>query len=167
MLHSLESIIRSGQTFDRQNPGQFEKLIAEAHGEDVALLFYTSWTTSLPKGVLLTHHNMLTMGEHLMEVDPCYPTDDFVSFLPFAWIGEQMMSISCGLLLGFTINFPEERKRPTGSSPSTSCHVGPPRHEQMTRTVHENLTPVSPNATVLQLAMNRLPGREKTFRRCP
>ena len=34
--------------------------------------------------------------------------DEFVSFLPLAWIGEQMMSISCGIQAGFTLNFPEE-----------------------------------------------------------
>src|SRR3972149_295258 len=51
---------------------------------------------------------MLKMGQNLLRVDPAYENDDFVSFLPFAWIGEQMMSISCGIQAGFTINFPEE-----------------------------------------------------------
>ncbi|MCI0370453.1 MAG: AMP-binding protein, partial [candidate division NC10 bacterium] len=46
-------------------------------------------------------------GQNLLRVDPCTPEDDFVSFLPFAWIGEQMMSISCGLWTGLTLNFPE------------------------------------------------------------
>ncbi|HXM71465.1 MAG TPA: AMP-binding protein, partial [Thermoanaerobaculia bacterium] len=34
--------------------------------------------------------------------------DEFVSFLPLAWIGEQMMSLASSLALGFTVNFPEE-----------------------------------------------------------
>jgi long-chain acyl-CoA synthetase len=138
MLLSLADLIGSGQKIDRQDPTRFEKLVAEGRGDDVALLFYTSGTTSLPKGVLLSHYNMLTMGEHLMEVDPCYPTDDFVSFLPFAWIGEQMMSISCGLLLGFTINFPEEPETAQSDLRAIGPHVmfAPPRlYEQMTRTV--------------------------------
>ena len=37
-----------------------------------------------------------------------YPTDEFVSCLPLAWVGEQMLSISGALLIGFTVNFPEE-----------------------------------------------------------
>ena len=172
ILHSLESIIRSGQAVDRQNPGQFEKLVAEGHGEDVALLFYTSGTTSLPKGVLLTHHNMLTMGEHLMEVDPCYPTDDFVSFLPFAWIGEQMMSISCGLLLGFTINFPEEPETAQSDLRAIGPHVmfAPPRlYEQMTRTVQvKHLDAGFIKRHVHQLAMKiGYQVAEKTFRKMP
>ncbi|RME54282.1 MAG: long-chain fatty acid--CoA ligase, partial [Caldilineae bacterium] len=36
------------------------------------------------------------------------PDAEFVSFLPLAWIGEQMMALACGLNVGFTLNFPEE-----------------------------------------------------------
>ena len=92
----------------RRSPVCSTNSFKKGQAQDVCLLFYTSGTTSLPKGALLTHYNMLTMGQNLMRVDPCTPDDDFVSYLPFAWIGEQMMSISCGLLIGYTINFPEE-----------------------------------------------------------
>jgi long-chain acyl-CoA synthetase len=78
------------------------------------------------------------MGRNLMSFDPCFETDDFVSYLPFAWIGEQMMSISCGLQIGFTINFPEEPKTAQENIREIGPHVmfAPPRlYEQMTRTV--------------------------------
>ena len=107
-LISLKEVQGLGRKLDEKEPGLFEEIINKGHGDEVALLFYTSGTTALPKGALLSHHNMLTMGRNLMAVDPCLKTDDFVSYLPFAWIGEQMMSISCGLQIGFTINFPEE-----------------------------------------------------------
>jgi long-chain acyl-CoA synthetase len=48
------------------------------------------------------------MGRNLMAVDPVDPDDEFVSFLPLAWIGEQMMALACGLQIGFALNFPEE-----------------------------------------------------------
>jgi long-chain acyl-CoA synthetase len=57
---------------------------------------------------MLTHKNLLSMGKNLMSFDPIEQGDEFVSFLPLAWIGEQMMSLACGLQVGFTINFPEE-----------------------------------------------------------
>ena len=107
-------------------------------GDDICLLFYTSGTTSLPKGALLSHYNMLTMGQNLMRVDPYFETDDFVSYLPFAWIGEQMMSISCGLHAGFTLNFPEEPETAQENIREIGPHVmfAPPRiYEQMVRTV--------------------------------
>ena len=108
LLISLKEVQALGMELEKKEPDLFEDIVKKGHGDDVCLLFYTSGTTALPKGALLTHYNMLKMGQNMMRVDPCYEDDDFVSFLPFAWIGEQMMSISCGLQAGFTINFPEE-----------------------------------------------------------
>lgn len=138
ILISFKEVQRLGRELEEKEPGLFEQMVEKGHGDDVCLLFYTSGTTALPKGALLTHYNMLKMGQNLMRVDPCDEKDDFVSFLPFAWIGEQMMSISCGLLAGFTLNFPEE--------PETILHdlreIGPQvmfssarLYEQMVRSV--------------------------------
>jgi long-chain acyl-CoA synthetase len=138
MLISLEEVMGLGRDLEKQEPGLFEKTVAAGQAQDIALLFYTSGTTALPKGALLSHYNMLTMGQAMMEVDPCTPEDDFVSFLPFAWIGEQMMSISSGLQVGFTINFPEEPETAGENIREIGPHVmfAPPRmYEQMTRTV--------------------------------
>ncbi|MEW6113240.1 MAG: AMP-binding protein, partial [Thermodesulfobacteriota bacterium] len=138
MLISLEQVMELGRELDKEDPALFEKLVNKGQGHDVCLLFYTSGTTAKPKGALLTHYNMLTMGRNLMTVDPCRPSDDFVSYLPFAWIGEQMMSISCGLQVGFTINFPEEPETAQANVREVGPHVmfAPPRlYEQFTRTV--------------------------------
>ncbi|MFC1859176.1 AMP-binding protein [Thermodesulfobacteriota bacterium] len=137
-LISLKEVQRLGRELDQKEPDLFEQLINKGHGDEVALLFYTSGTTSLPKGALLSHYNMLTMGRNLMTVDPCFDTDDYVSYLPFAWIGEQMMSISCGLQIGYTLNFPEDTETAQENIREIGPHVmfAPPRmYEQMTRTV--------------------------------
>ena len=137
-LSSLKQVQALGRELEKEQPDLFEELIGQGTGSEVALLFYTSGTTSLPKGALLSHNNMLTMGKALMAVDPCYDTDDYVSYLPFAWIGEQMMSISCGLQVGYTINFPEEPETAQENIREIGPHVmfAPPRmYEQMTRTI--------------------------------
>jgi long-chain acyl-CoA synthetase len=137
-LISLKEVQQLGRELEKEKPELFEELINKGNGEEIALLFYTSGTTALPKGALLSHHNMLTMGQHLMAVDPCLDSDDYVSYLPFAWIGEQMMSISCGLQIGYTINFPEEPETAQENIREIGPHVmfAPPRmYEQMTRTV--------------------------------
>lgn len=137
-LLSIKQVQDRGRELEKKDPGLFERLVSEGHGDDICLLFYTSGTTSLPKGALLSHWNMLTMGRNLMAVDPCYDTDDFVSYLPFAWIGEQMMSISCGLQVGYTINFPEEPGTARENIREIGPHVmfAPPRlYEGMTRQV--------------------------------
>ncbi|MBI9077928.1 MAG: AMP-binding protein [Desulfatibacillum sp.] len=137
-LISLNRLMELGKTLDEKEPSLFEQLVAKGRGDDICLLFYTSGTTALPKGVLLTHYNMLTMGANLMAVDPCKETDDFVSYLPFAWIGEQMMSVSCGLQVGYTVNFPEEPDTAMENIREIGPHVmfAPPRlYEGMTRQV--------------------------------
>jgi long-chain acyl-CoA synthetase len=138
MLVSLDEVMELGRKKEKEDPGLFKQLVEEGNGDDVCLLFYTSGTTSLPKGALLSHWNMLTMGRNLMRVDTARPTDDWVSFLPFAWIGEQMMSISCGLQIGFTLNFPEEPETAQHNVREIGPHVmfAPPRmYEQFVREV--------------------------------
>ncbi|MEJ2477209.1 MAG: AMP-binding protein, partial [Desulfobacterales bacterium] len=123
-LISFEKVQDLGRELAEKDPGLFEKRINEGQGDDVCLLFYTSGTTALPKGALLSHWNMLTMGHNLMSVDPCYDTDVFVSYLPFAWIGEQMMSISCGFRWDTPSIFLRSLRRHrkiSGRSVLTSC----------------------------------------------
>jgi len=137
-LNSIIKVQELGKELGEKEPDLFEKMINEGHGQEICLLFYTSGTTALPKGALLTHYNMLSMGKNLMAVDPCYDTDDFVSYLPFAWIGEQMMSISCGLLIGYTLNFPEEPETSQHNIREIGPHVmfaAPRLYEGLTRQV--------------------------------
>ena len=138
ILISLDEVAKLGRDLGEREPKLFEELVGNGRGDDVCLLFYTSGTSALPKGALLTHHNMLKMGQNMMAVDPCKEDDDFVSFLPFSWIGEQMMSISCGLQAGFTINFPESPETVQQNIREIAPQVlfSPPRiYEQMVRTV--------------------------------
>jgi long-chain acyl-CoA synthetase len=137
-LISLKELMKIGESLDQKEPKLFEEMVMKGKADDVCLLFYTSGTTSLPKGALLTHYNMLSMGRNLMRVDQYYETDDFVSYLPFAWIGEQMMSISCGIQAGFTLNFPEEPETAQENIREIGPHMmfAPPRiYEQMVRNI--------------------------------
>lgn len=97
-----------GRKFEQENPGWFEKSVAQGKADDVAILSTTSGTTGAPKLAMMTHRNLMTQGKSLMSLDPLNPDDRFVSFLPMSWIGEQMMSFACSLQTGFTLNFPEE-----------------------------------------------------------
>jgi long-chain acyl-CoA synthetase len=52
---------------------------------DTAWLFYTSGTTGRPKGVMLTHRNLMTMGLcYFVDVDPVAPDDAIVYGAPMS-----------------------------------------------------------------------------------
>ena len=123
---SLDSLKERGRAVD---PALFDTSVRAGNGEDLALICYTSGTTGFPKGAMLSFRNLLTMALSLNEVDQRRESDEFVSFLPLAWIGEQMMSIATALAVGFTVNFPEEPETSAENIREIGPHVlfGPPR----------------------------------------
>jgi len=104
---NIQELYRLGDMEHEKNPGLFESLVDQGKPDDVCHLCLTSGTTGLPKGTMLTHKNYINMGVQLTEVDHLEPTDEYVSFLPFAWIGEQMNSFGVAMATGITLNFPE------------------------------------------------------------
>ena len=103
----IGDLYKEGEMLHQEDPGVFEELVNEGQPDDVCHLCLTSGTTGLPKGSMLTHRNYINMGLQLTEVDPLEDTDEYVSFLPFAWIGEQMNSFGVAMATGIAINFPE------------------------------------------------------------
>ncbi|XP_065020775.1 probable acyl-activating enzyme 16, chloroplastic isoform X1 [Musa acuminata AAA Group] len=60
-----------------------QKYVYEAiNPEDVATLMYTSGTSGIPKGVMLTHQNLLHQIKNLWDIVPAEAGDRFLSMLP-------------------------------------------------------------------------------------
>ncbi len=103
----IEALYALGETAAADAPDRFATMIDRGKPDDVCHLCLTSGTTGLPKGAMMTHRNYINMGVQITKVDPLASTDEYLSFLPFAWIGEQMNSFGVAMATGITINFPE------------------------------------------------------------
>ncbi|MDY6880909.1 MAG: AMP-binding protein [Thermodesulfobacteriota bacterium] len=128
-LISFRDILDRGAGLHQKDGEIFRKKVADIENKDVAIMSTTSGTTGLPKLALLTHRNLIHMAKGLAEVDPIVEGDEFVSFLPPAWIGERMLSLGWSLFSGFTVNFPErpETVRRDIREIGPSIMLAPPR----------------------------------------
>ncbi|KAJ4833764.1 Long chain acyl-CoA synthetase 6, peroxisomal [Turnera subulata] len=75
-----------------------------AKPEDIATICYTSGTTGTPKGVVLTHGNLIANVAGTSIATKFYPSDVYISYLPLAHIYErvnQIMTVYFGVAVGF------------------------------------------------------------------
>lgn len=66
-----------------------EKISQTVQSEDLATIIYTSGTTGNPKGVMLSHQNIISVVESCCELLPVRKGDRVLSFLPLCHIFER------------------------------------------------------------------------------
>ena len=103
----LDELYALGQDFETANPGRFEEEIARSQPDDIAILVYTSGTTGMPKGAMISHSNIIYSLTSSMEAAPIYPTDEQICFLPLCHILERMFSGFSPIGSKSTLNFAE------------------------------------------------------------
>ena len=88
--HFDEFIEKGSQTLE-QNSGKIQQLRADVTENDVCSILYTSGTTGLPKGVMLTHKNLVSNVLGSLVVVP-EGVDRTLSFLPLNHVFERMLN---------------------------------------------------------------------------
>lgn len=84
-------------------PGHHELRTSAAAPDDLATLVYTSGTTGRPKGVLLSHRNILSVAHAALQRVQAYPDDVFLSFLPLAHLFERTAGYYLPMMAGATV----------------------------------------------------------------
>jgi long-chain acyl-CoA synthetase len=107
ILKSFEEVQAIGRDFVAKNPDYLKNEIAKGKPTDVALFAYTSGTTGKPKGAMLTHRNLIGSAEGFLQVEDLRRGDEWLSYLPMAWVGDAIFSLVLSTVVGITCNCPE------------------------------------------------------------
>ena len=108
LLISFNDVLKLGREYEKTHPDLFEQNVKAGDGDDIAFIYYTSGTTGLPKGALLTHRALISTAEGFVARYPLKDTDNLISNFPAAWVGDSFFATIPHLLTGAVLNFPEE-----------------------------------------------------------
>jgi len=104
---SFAELERRGEAEIHANKTGYEMIWPAAAAGDSATIIYTSGTTGEPKGVVLTHRNIISNVESVISVLSLSHQDSFLSFLPLAHIYERTAGFYLPLRLGASIAYCE------------------------------------------------------------
>ncbi|MFZ4262199.1 AMP-dependent synthetase/ligase [Sphingobacterium sp. HJSM2_6] len=117
-IYSLQYIFCIDEHIEARNWNELKKVGSQitddillthrnsVRSSDLATLIYTSGTTGKPKGVMLTHHNIISNVLAAREITPCQAFDRGLTFLPPCHAYERMV-IYTYMYIGITIHFAE------------------------------------------------------------
>jgi len=124
LIMSFAELLEKGKYLYDANPGKFKELADSVTQDDLATIVYTSGTTGVPKGAMITHKNIMAVVMALHKIEPhyAYDTDQTVPFLPLSHVFERVAGHFYGMYVGITASYAEsldtilqdiQEKRPT------------------------------------------------------
>ena len=109
-LHAFDDVQALGREEMRANAGAatwWLDEIGNGKGSDVSVVLYTSGTTGRPKGVMLTHANIVISAQNGNAFDGFGPDDTLLAYLPMAWVGDHLFSYGQAYAAAMCVCCPE------------------------------------------------------------
>ncbi|WP_183561202.1 AMP-dependent synthetase/ligase [Mucilaginibacter sp. SP1R1] len=124
---NFEQLIQEGLGLVEQYRHQINAAREAILPSDISCLIYTSGTTGIPKGVVLTHHNLFqNVVNSLIQIPFVEKTDRFLSFLPLSHVFERTIyhiSIYTGAQIAFAQSLELLAKNMEETKPTILCCV--------------------------------------------
>jgi long-chain acyl-CoA synthetase len=104
IVRSLEDVVAAG----RGGGADPRAAIDQGGTNDIALILYVTGASGPARAVALTHANLIAAATALSQAETVTASDEYVCYLPMAWIGEALYGLALPLLIGFTRSCPED-----------------------------------------------------------
>ena len=106
-IYTFIEVQEMGKNLRATDQNYFSQKMKAVKENELCTIIYTSGTTGVPKGVMLTHKNIISNVRSALEAYPIGETDIFLSFLPLCHIFERMAGYYTGFSSGGQIYFAE------------------------------------------------------------
>ena len=90
---------------------ELDKRMKAQKPDDCCTLIYTSGTTGNPKGVMISHDNIVWTAGQMIKTANAGSDEQIISYLPLSHIAEQLFSLHCPYLKGYTAWFAESLEK--------------------------------------------------------
>ncbi len=104
---SYADLYAKGEEYEKLHPTYFRELLSKARPDGLVTIIYTSGTTGNPKGVMLTHNNLVTNIKSSADIIPLTYQDTLLSFLPLCHSFERMAGYYTAMACGATVAYAE------------------------------------------------------------
>jgi len=146
-LVSFADVLEKGKDFANKKPDYYDKAVKKVKPDDLCGIIYTSGTTGAPKGVMLSHDNILSNVKAAKQIIKVDETDTFLSFLPlchsFERMAGQYLAIGSGSTIAYAVSVDTVADNMGEVSPTLMTSV-PRLYEKIYGRVIENAEAGSP-----------------------